>query len=644
MKFYAAFAIAACLIAATTANPAARAKRQGVPEPFDDCEENLHGLVHYELSEAENAPGGDNGRSHPPYHQRPPASDRFTRPNIVLIVADDLGFNDVGFNAGVRANLGGGDGATNILTPNLDLLAREGVTLGNYYVQPVCTPSRTHIIAGVHEVAAGLCHEVIHSGQRNNLPLNLPTIADKLKEQGYATHMLGKWNLGHWEEQDLPTNRGFDTFFGFVNALTNHSTHFAYERFTDVHNPPNLITNLGHDWWDNTEQTYKYDGIHATDLIQERFQERFLEHVFQNPIKSKPFFFDLSFSAPHYPLEESDYWINQYASEPDSNRRIYSAMVSHLDSAIGNIVNTIKLFPNIWRNTVVVFTTDNGGSDHMGGNNNPLRGNKQTFFEGGVRGVGLVSSPLIDRRFRGRTTDALIHVSDWYPTFVNLARGNTDGQSLYGYNIWNSINGNAPTPRTEILHGIDVVLAPAGVPLAGSPFPTTISAGIRVGDWKVITGAAVDGNWYDIPTTQLPKPFAALTQASGRDQIIGQDLWEPGYVVTPNPDPATKNYWLFNIADDPTETTDLSAVHPDILNQLLGRLQWNFANLYTTCHFPRQDLNAQPLIHDNKFGPWVDELANPLPPPCIDQTLCPLPSPLPPTSNPLPEGVVPTGK
>lgn len=340
----------------------------------------------------------------------------------------------------------------------------------------------------------------------------------------------------------------------------------------------------------------------------------------------KPFFFDLSFSAPHWPLEAPQYWLDQYANEPDSNRRIYAAMVSHMDHAIGNIVNTIKLVPDVWKNTVVVFTTDNGATDHMGGNNFPLRGNKQTFFEGGLRGVGFVNSPKIDRRNRGKTTDAFIHISDWYPTFVGLAGGNTDGQALYGNNVWNSINGNAPTPRTEILHGIDVVLPALGAPLANSPFDVRISAGLRNGDWKIITGNAVDSHWYGVPPVQLPKPFAALTEASGKDQIIGQSLWEPGYPLVTSTDAPSKNYWLFNIANDPTETTDLSASNPDQLNFLLGRLAWNFQNLYVQCRFPHMDLLAQPLLHNNEFIPWVDENANPIPAGCYDQTLCPLPT------------------
>lgn len=620
MQFFAALTISCLLAVAASANPS-RFKRE---EEGSDSEDNF---VHYKPSDSwvHGGNGGNDGQHSSKYNEKPHGEAFGDRPNILFLVADDLGYNDVGFLSAVRAKLGGGTGASDIRTPNLDALAAEGVILGNYYTQPVCTPSRVHILAGVHEVAAGLCREVIHSGQRNNVPLNLPTIANKLREQGYATHKLGKWNLGHWQREHLPTSRGFDTFFGCVNALTNHTNKVAYERFNDSHIPPQWTTFKGHDWWENDQQTYDYDDRHVTDLLQERFQLRFIEHLNKYGIgHKKPFYFDISFTAPHWPLEDLQEYLDQYANVPDSNRRIYAAMITHMDVAIGNIVNTIKAFPSIWANTIVVFTTDNGGTDRFGGNNFPLRGLKQSYWEGGVRAVGLVSSPKIQNKYRGTTSNGLIHISDWYPTFVSLAQGDTIGQNLYGYNVWNSINGDAPTPRTEILHGLDVFQPPKGTPLAGSPFDTRIMAGLRNGDWKVITGDAVDSNWYDIPPRQLPKPFAALTEASGKDQIIGQSQLEPGYVRIRSTDAATKNYWLFNIANDPLETTDLSAQYPDKLNELLGRLAWNYANLFTTCRYPRQDLLAQPTLHNNEFIPWVDSTANPIPAACTDQTLCPL--------------------
>ena len=191
----------------------------------------------------------------------------------------------------------------------------------------------------------------------------------------------------------------------------------------------------------------------------------------------------------------------------------------------------------LWDNTMLLFSTDNGSKPaENSGNNWPWRGQKTTLFEGGIHGVGFVSGGLVEDQ-AGTEHTQLIQISDWFPTLVHLAGGRTEGLNLDGYNVWDTIKGKVDSPRKELLHNIDPLAESFGEPYPNSPFDTQIKAAVRVGNYKLITGKAGCGDW--IPVDQSK--------------------------TIPSPDDKEKNVWLFDIKDDPEETTDLSTLKPDIV-------------------------------------------------------------------------------
>ena len=237
-----------------------------------------------------------------------------TAPNIVVIVADDLGWNDVGYHG------------SEIKTPHIDSLAASGVKLQNYYLQPICTPSRSQLLSGRYQIHTGLQHSVIWPGVPNCLPTDIPTLADKLKETGYSTHAVGKWHVGFYKKECTPTYRGFDTFFGFLNGHENyfdHSMGGAYD-FHDIRYGEETDTDV-------------YKGQYSTHLFIRRAQEIAMKHVEMN--SEKPLFTYLAYQAVHGPLQAPQSYIEQYKHEDfvDDDRRIFAAMASAMDEGIGNL-------------------------------------------------------------------------------------------------------------------------------------------------------------------------------------------------------------------------------------------------------------------------------------------------------------------
>lgn len=341
-------------------------------------------------------------------------------PNIVFIVADDLGWNDVGYHN------------PQLRTPRIDRLAREGVQLDAHYVQPECTPTRVALLSGRYPSRFG--RHCTQAANDKALPDGTPTLASLLRAAGYETALVGKWHLGSKPEWG-PNHFGFDYSYGCLAGATgmlDHRYRLTRPEFSRT--------------WHRNEQ-YVDERGHVTDLAV-REAVAWIETK-----RSKPFFLYLPFQSVHTPLVEEDRWIEANRHIDHADRRLFAAAVSHLDDAVGQVIDALARTGQR-ANTLVVFTSDNGAQQHHAGNaypppdpkltdfssNEPLRGRKTEVYEGGIRVPAFVSWP---ERLEPGVRSMPMHAVDWLPTLLALAGVEPQAAwSLDGVNMWPVLAGN----------------------------------------------------------------------------------------------------------------------------------------------------------------------------------------------------------
>jgi len=414
-----------------------------------------------------------------------PATAAENKPNILLIVADDLGWKDVGFHG------------SDIKTPNIDALAAGGAKLEQFYVQPMCTPTRAALMTGRYPFRYGLQTLVIPTPGKYGLPTDEWLLPQALKEAGYRTVMVGKWHLGHADRKYWPRQRGFDYHYGAMVGEIDYFTHSSGKV---------------RDWYRNN-QPVKEEG-YVTQLLGKDAVARINEHDPKTPL-----FLYLAFTAPHAPYQAPKEYLDKYRHIDDPTRRAYAAMITSMDDEIGKVVAALDK-KKMRENTLIVFMSDNGGNVSamfsgdvdvsklkLPADNGPYRGGKGMLYEGGTRVAALANWP---GRIKPGVVKEVVHIVDMFPTLAALAGAKANkGKPLDGFNFWSTLSEGKPSPRQEVVYNVE-------------PF----RGGLRKGDWKLV--------WR----TPLPSALE-----------------------------------LYNIAEDPSEKTNLADKNPQKVAELQKRIE-----------------------------------------------------------------------
>lgn len=320
------------------------------------------------------------------------------RPNIVLIMVDDLGYGDLKCY-----------GAPDIQTPNIDSLMARGMRFDQFYANcTVCSPTRASLLTGRYPDLAGV-PGVIRQWAPDSwgyLDPAAPTLSGYLRKAGYRTGMVGKWHLG-FESPNIPNDRGFDFFHGFLgDMMDDYWTHLRG----------------GENWMRRNREVIEPEG-HATDLFSAWSASYIREHA----KGEKPFFLYLAYNAPHFPIQPPEEWLTRLKKrEPhlSEKRARNAAFVEHLDSGVGHVLKAVQE-AGISEDTIVIFTSDNGGSIPHSQSNGLLRGGKQDHWEGGIRVPTCVVWP---GRIPVMRSDEMGMTMDFLPTLCEIAGASVDGQ------------------------------------------------------------------------------------------------------------------------------------------------------------------------------------------------------------------------
>ena len=400
------------------------------------------------------------------------------KPNILLIVADDLGWSDVGWHGGFGK------------TPQMDKLVKEGVELDQHYVQPVCTPTRTALMSGRYPGRFG--PQALSPSNLRAMPLGTVTIASALKTLGYRTHQSGKWHLGAKPEW-IPNAYGFDTSYGTLTGAADPWTH-KYRK-----------GNPYEDTWHRNGKRFDEDG-NATELVAAEA----LRHI---EAKGGPWFVYVPFHAVHTPVDAPEEFKKLYAGvkfheDPvmHESRLRMAAMISQVDAKVGQFVSALDQTGQR-ANTLIIFTSDNGGIESLknayvgtvpdspfNSENDPLRGQKGTLYEGGTRVCAFANWP--GKLKPGKFTTPM-HAVDWLPTLASLTGYEAkDGLKWDGINQWPALTGKAAAAEPRTIY-----------------IATGKGHSLRHGGWKLITQAKGKAELFDLANDPFEKENLAAKES-----------------------------------------------------------------------------------------------------------------------------------
>lgn len=453
-----------------------------------------------------------------------------TQPNVVMILADDLGYGDLGCY-----------GHPDLKTPHLDRLASEGVRFSQHYSgSPLCAPARASLLTGRYNHRTGALSVESNRGL-DRISLRDQTMADCFKQAGYATGMVGKWHNGLHDLRYHPNQRGFDEFVGFLNGGM-HYWSWLLER---------------------NGQPFQTDGRYLTDVFTDEAVGFLKRH------QHEPFFLYLAYNAPHNPLEAPDEAIAPYRNSYNEGVATLYGMISQMDAGIGRVLDALQSL-GLEENTLVLFTSDNGpwlGMDVVGDEkysmaryNGPFRGMKQDVLEGGIRVPALLRWP--DGLSWQDDVDTMIHFCDWLPTLLSACQVSCEG-AWDGMDILPALQGVArhlPTQRFWQYNRYD-------------PVPHCNGA-MRDGPWKLYW-PRISEAMAKLPEDNAPyrenfeKPHTLMSVANPK-------------VVRELSDPSLPE--LYQLEDDPEEAHNLAQEKPERVTRMMRAYETWFETVVRDCY------------------------------------------------------------
>jgi len=499
------------------------------------------------------------------------------RPNIILIVLDDLGSHDLGRHG------------SGIQTPHIDQLAESGVYLENYYVLPFCSPTRAALLSGRYPLHTGL-HRVILQDSVQSLPLEEETLAQVMQRAQYKTHAVGKWHIGHADWRMTPTFRGFETFFGFYLGGEDYFTHRNQAGY-DLRNDTKEFCGKG------CSQLPDERGNYSTHVFTREAIHVIENHARSTERRSRPLFLYLGYQAVHDPDQVPKRYKEPYekfANESgwDDKRITYAGMLSAADKGVGKVFHTLKK-TGLWEDTIVIFTTDNGGPTDVcavqGSSNYPKRGGKCTVYEGGTTGDGFLSGPALSSYWNipvgtNRSYENLFHVVDWLPTLAAAVGSQPRGRPLDGVShldalrLVGNIHGKKSTrqkPREEVFVGYSYFRRDGD---------HWYGPAIRYLNWKLIQGSSGG------PENPNNIPNGTGTPAVGGDRSV--------------------SYALYDLSKDASETHNVAQDYPIILQLMQSKLREYQKGFVPPRPHTDPDCPFPGLRNSSRFGkvwnPWCD--------------------------------------
>lgn len=451
-----------------------------------------------------------------------------SKPNIILIVADDMGYGDFGvFNTG------------HARTPVLDSLVAQGVCLTQHYsASAVCAPARAALLTGRYPHRTGAI-DTLEGRGLDRLALRETTLADLLKAGGYATGLVGKWHNGALDPRYHPNRRGFDEFAGFRGGWQDY-----------------------YQWRLDYNGTYRpADGRYLTDVFTDEAVQFVERH------QNEAFFLHLAYNAPHFPLQAPAVDIHPYAETGQYTSAVSTiyAMNEHMNAGVGRLLETLDRL-SLAENTIVIFTSDNGPQMSGTGEMNTTRfncqfnGAKGNVYEGGIRVPLIIRWP--DGLTGGRYADSMVHYTDWLPTLLAAAGLEIpEGLKLDGHNV------------LPVLQGESHRISPVRFWQWNRYTPLiTCNAAMRDGDWKLVRPAIREA--MVVSDEDLRIDHALKYQPDSITDITHSS--EPVRNV-PSPPPSQ----LYNLADDPHEKHDVAAEEPLRVNRMVEALEHWFQDVET---------------------------------------------------------------